>query len=211
MPRRKSRTCPVAVLFSPGTVLVGCRREGMSGLPRHRCKGAHVQWAHRSGHGAFDDLTGPCCLTRALVCQVLTCIWPCCTTRAFVCLGGNTSQSCRVSRALVCRVATCSWPRCGSVAWILSSQGCKRGGAGWSRHNFEAGTRLVLAGTIQFATAVQKAREVLAADYPSLLVPQAKPLSPGAPTILPRSRCGDPPPLLATYHLDRTRMPFCSS
>eukprot|EP00884_Botryococcus_braunii_P010868 jgi/Botrbrau1/19783/Bobra.0124s0031.1 len=47
------------------------------------------------------------------------------------------------------------------------------------RHNFEAGRRLVLAGTIQFATAVQKAREELASEYPSLRVPQAKPLSPG--------------------------------
>jgi hypothetical protein len=55
------------------------------------------------------------------------------------------------------------------------------GSWGCGRHNFEAGTRLVLAGTIQFATAVQKAREELALDYPALHLPQSKPLSPGAP------------------------------
>lgn len=37
----------------------------------------------------------------------------------------------------------------------------------------------MLAGTIQFATAMSHARERLAALYPSLRVPQCKPLSPG--------------------------------
>ena len=47
------------------------------------------------------------------------------------------------------------------------------------RANFAPGARLALAGTIQFAAAVHAARAALAADYPSLTVPQAKPLSPG--------------------------------
>jgi len=47
------------------------------------------------------------------------------------------------------------------------------------RHNFEPGARLVLAGTIQFASSLQAARQALAADFPALAVPQAKPLSPG--------------------------------
>jgi hypothetical protein len=51
-----------------------------------------------------------------------------------------------------------------------------------SRHNFEPGARLILAGTIQFAASIQTARQDLAADYPSLIVPQSKPLSPGLAT-----------------------------
>lgn len=47
------------------------------------------------------------------------------------------------------------------------------------RHNFPAGSDLALAGTIQFASAVQEVRRALAPEYPSLDVPQAKPLSPG--------------------------------
>lgn len=47
------------------------------------------------------------------------------------------------------------------------------------RLNFERGSRLVIAGTIQFASSIQAARRELAGDYPSLAVPQAKPLSPG--------------------------------
>jgi 2-(3-amino-3-carboxypropyl)histidine synthase len=47
------------------------------------------------------------------------------------------------------------------------------------RLNFPAGTRLLLAGTIQFSSAVQLARARLAADYPGLDVPKCKPLSPG--------------------------------
>jgi hypothetical protein len=42
-----------------------------------------------------------------------------------------------------------------------------------------AGTNLVIAGTIQFASAIQQLRQQLAADYPSLVVPKARPLSPG--------------------------------
>ncbi|GBF93141.1 diphthamide biosynthesis [Raphidocelis subcapitata] len=47
------------------------------------------------------------------------------------------------------------------------------------RLNFPAGTRLLLAGTIQFSSAIQVARARLAGDYPSLDVPKCKPLSPG--------------------------------
>ena len=48
------------------------------------------------------------------------------------------------------------------------------------RLNFEAGSRLAMAGTIQFAASLQLAREQLAGAFPALAVPQAKPLSPGA-------------------------------
>jgi 2-(3-amino-3-carboxypropyl)histidine synthase len=49
------------------------------------------------------------------------------------------------------------------------------------RETFPPGTRLALAGTIQFASAVQAAKRELAAggDYPLAMVPQARPLSPG--------------------------------
>lgn len=47
------------------------------------------------------------------------------------------------------------------------------------RDNFPREARLVLAGTIQFAPALHSVRETLAAEYPHLAVPQAKPLSPG--------------------------------
>jgi len=47
------------------------------------------------------------------------------------------------------------------------------------RHNFAAGSHLILAGTIQFASAIQETRVRLAEAYPSLVVPQSKPLSPG--------------------------------
>ncbi|KAI8997094.1 putative diphthamide synthesis protein-domain-containing protein [Pilobolus umbonatus] len=46
------------------------------------------------------------------------------------------------------------------------------------KKNFEKGKRLVLVGTIQFATALQAAREALQEDY-TLFIPQSKPLSPG--------------------------------
>lgn len=42
------------------------------------------------------------------------------------------------------------------------------------RHNFEPGTRLLLAGTIQFASSIQAAKRELAADYPSITIPQVK-------------------------------------
>ncbi|KAI8462937.1 MAG: putative diphthamide synthesis protein-domain-containing protein [Monoraphidium minutum] len=45
--------------------------------------------------------------------------------------------------------------------------------------SFKPGTRLLLAGTIQFSSGVQVARQRLAGDYPGLGVPQVKPLSPG--------------------------------
>ncbi|KAL3131581.1 hypothetical protein ABBQ38_007881 [Trebouxia sp. C0009 RCD-2024] len=47
------------------------------------------------------------------------------------------------------------------------------------RFNFEPGSNLILAGTIQFASSIQLAKQHLAADFPSLVVPQSKPLSPG--------------------------------
>lgn len=47
------------------------------------------------------------------------------------------------------------------------------------RDNFRPGTRLALAGTIQFGAAVQGARAALLRDFPALEVPQCKPLSPG--------------------------------
>jgi 2-(3-amino-3-carboxypropyl)histidine synthase len=47
------------------------------------------------------------------------------------------------------------------------------------KHNFEAGTKLAVAGTIQFSTAIQAAKAQLVSDFPHVLIPQAKPLSPG--------------------------------
>lgn len=47
------------------------------------------------------------------------------------------------------------------------------------RHNFEPGSRLALAGTIQFASSMQEARNLLADTHPGIVVPQCKPLSPG--------------------------------
>lgn len=58
------------------------------------------------------------------------------------------------------------------------------------RLNFPAGSQLALAGTIQFAASLQLARAQLADAFPALAVPQAKPLSPGAPPLpgVPLSR-----------------------
>lgn len=50
------------------------------------------------------------------------------------------------------------------------------------RLNFAAGSSLAVAGTIQFASSIQTARQQLADTFPGLAVPQAKPLSPGADT-----------------------------
>lgn len=47
------------------------------------------------------------------------------------------------------------------------------------RHNFPSETKLAVAGTIQFATAIQAAKLQLVGDFPHVLIPQAKPLSPG--------------------------------
>lgn len=47
------------------------------------------------------------------------------------------------------------------------------------RHNFKPGTKLVLAGTIQFAASIQAAKRELSTDYPDVVVPQSRPLSPG--------------------------------
>ncbi|KAK9834533.1 hypothetical protein WJX74_003868 [Apatococcus lobatus] len=47
------------------------------------------------------------------------------------------------------------------------------------RHNFEAGSRLEVAGTIQFASCIQLVKQDLAHDFPTLHVPQSRPLSPG--------------------------------
>lgn len=47
------------------------------------------------------------------------------------------------------------------------------------KHNFEVGTKLAVAGTIQFSTAIQAAKALLVSDFPHVSIPQAKPLSPG--------------------------------
>ena len=47
------------------------------------------------------------------------------------------------------------------------------------RAHFPRATRIALAGTIQFASALGAVREELANDFPALAVPQARPLSPG--------------------------------
>ena len=53
------------------------------------------------------------------------------------------------------------------------------------RLNFRPEQKLALAGTIQFAASLQAVREQLAPLFPSLAVPQSRPLSPGIFT--PRS------------------------
>ena len=45
--------------------------------------------------------------------------------------------------------------------------------------NFALGTKLAILGTIQFASALHEVKAALGDRYPHLLVPQAKPLSPG--------------------------------
>ncbi len=47
------------------------------------------------------------------------------------------------------------------------------------RCTFTPGTRLAVAGTIQFAASVQHVQQQLKQHYPTVDVPQAKPLSPG--------------------------------
>ncbi|CAG9460704.1 unnamed protein product [Pedinophyceae sp. YPF-701] len=47
------------------------------------------------------------------------------------------------------------------------------------RHNFKPGTKILIAGTIQFSSSIQAARRELEQDYPSVAIPQCKPLSPG--------------------------------
>ena len=49
------------------------------------------------------------------------------------------------------------------------------------RLNVKPEQKLVLAGTIQFAASLQAVREQLAPLFPSLAVPQSRPLSPGLP------------------------------
>ena len=63
------------------------------------------------------------------------------------------------------------------------------------RANFAPSSRLALMGTIQFGTMLHAARDALIAEYPHLLVPQAKPLSPG-------EVLGCTSPNLAGFHLD---------
>lgn len=50
----------------------------------------------------------------------------------------------------------------------------------WCRLNFKPEQKLALAGTIQFAASLQTVREQLGPLFPSLAVPQSRPLSPGA-------------------------------
>ena len=42
------------------------------------------------------------------------------------------------------------------------------------RQNFPAGTKLALAGTIQFASAVHAAKAALAGEYPNTVIPQVR-------------------------------------
>jgi 2-(3-amino-3-carboxypropyl)histidine synthase len=64
------------------------------------------------------------------------------------------------------------------------------------RANFPPGDTLVLAGTIQFSSALAEARVALGDTFPSLVIPQAKPLSPGevlgctSPSLTPNSGGG---------------------
>lgn len=59
------------------------------------------------------------------------------------------------------------------------------------RGNFRAGASIALAGTIQFGSSIQEAKRQLALDFPSLGVPQRRPLSSGevlgctAPSVAP--------------------------
>ena len=61
--------------------------------------------------------------------------------------------------------------------------------------HFPAGAKIALLGTIQFATALHTAREALLPHFPAIVVPQAKPLSPG-------EVLGCTSPNLADRHLD---------
>jgi 2-(3-amino-3-carboxypropyl)histidine synthase len=78
------------------------------------------------------------------------------------------------------------------------------------RAHFGSGERLALAGTIQFAGALAEARGALAEAYPSLAIPQAKPLSPGevlgctAPALLQggSGSGGAPPPTALIFVAD---------
>ena len=78
------------------------------------------------------------------------------------------------------------------------------------RHNFAAGARLVLAGTIQFASCIAAAKQQLLGDYPHLAVPQVREGRGGAGGVLgptwgvapcraaarlPPDRAAAPPPL----------------
>lgn len=50
---------------------------------------------------------------------------------------------------------------------------------GTIKKNFQTDSRLVLAGTIQFASSMQAARAALVDVFPNIAVPQSRPLSPG--------------------------------
>lgn len=47
------------------------------------------------------------------------------------------------------------------------------------RYNFKTEDKFAIAGTIQFSTAIHAAKAALAVQYPNIIVPQVKPLSPG--------------------------------
>eukprot|EP01018_Ginkgo_biloba_P017699 Gb_23501 [translate_table: standard] len=47
------------------------------------------------------------------------------------------------------------------------------------KYNFKSEDKIALAGTIQFSTAIHAAKAALADQHPNIVVPQAKPLSPG--------------------------------
>jgi 2-(3-amino-3-carboxypropyl)histidine synthase len=47
------------------------------------------------------------------------------------------------------------------------------------KHNFTPGCKLAIISTIQFAASLQAAKQELVEQFPSIIIPQAKPLSPG--------------------------------
>ena len=67
---------------------------------------------------------------------------------------------------------------CVGLQHVVSPQACTQ----WllCRLNFRPEQKLALAGTIQFAASLQTVREQLGPVFPSLAVPQSRPLSPGA-------------------------------
>lgn len=76
------------------------------------------------------------------------------------------------------------------------------------RANFPPGDTLVLAGTIQFSSALAEARVALGDTFPSLVIPQAKPLSPGevlgctSPSLSTTSGTGCAPPSAIIFVAD---------
>ena len=74
-----------------------------------------------------------------------------------------------------------------TAAAPLSAATARRAISPLCRLNFPAGARLVLAGTIQFASCIQAAKLALAADYPHIAIPQV-----GARACAPLCRAAPP-------------------